>query len=188
MPIWKEHPTFGSILLHPCSGSTESKKSDPEDGSSKAHRNVCEYLSTDTSSYPRLLDSSKKLLLSEHRILRWKSFYVTLRQKRNLFTFKIPRMLNQRPIKSHAYIQRKRNRVFHNITWLQGRRSRKCASIPVGGKKFNSIPKHPERLWGPSGLLCNGHRGAFPRVKRPGREADPSNPYNDKVKSEWRYT
>jgi len=97
-------------------------------------------------------------------------------------------MLNQWPIKSQGHIQRKRTRVFHNIAWLQGGSSTKCASIPVGGNIFNSIPKHPEWLWGPSGLPCNGHRGAFPRVKRPRREAGPSHPYNDKVKSEWRYT
>jgi len=103
-------------------------------------------------------------------------------------TFKVPRMLNQRPIKIQAHIQRKRALVFHNITWLQGGSSRKCASIPVRGKKFNSIPKYPEWFWGPSGLPCNGHRGAFPWAKRPRREADQSHPYNDKVKSEWRYT
>jgi hypothetical protein len=117
-----------------------------------------------------------------------RSFFVTHRQIRTWVTFKTPRTLNQQPIKSHAYIQRKRIHVFHNNTWLQGGPSRKCASIPVEGKKFNSIPKHPERLWGPSALLCNGHRGAFPRVKRPRREVDPSHPYNDKVKSEWRCT
>lgn len=86
------------------------------------------------------------------------------------------------------YIQRKQTRVFHNITWFQGGSSRKCASIFVGGKKCNASPKHPERLWGPSGLLCNGHRRAFSQIRRPGREANSSHPYNDKVKSEWRYT
>jgi hypothetical protein len=71
--------------------------------------------------------------------------FVTRCQKRNLVTYKMPCMLNKRPIKSHVYVQRKRTRVFHNITWLQGGRSRKCGSIPVGGKKCNLLK--------PSGFL-----------------------------------
>ena len=167
MPIWKEHPTFRIILLHPGSGSTKSKKSDPEDGRSKVHKNVCEYFNGHVviSKTTGFFIKTDAVRTSDTTL---KTFFVALRQKRNFFTLKIPRTLNQRPIKSHAYMQRKRNRVLHNITWLQGGRSRKCASIPVESKKFNSSPKHPERLWGPSGLLCNGHRGAFPRVKRRG--------------------
>jgi hypothetical protein len=35
------------------------------------------------------------------------------------------------------------------------------SSIPGRGKIFFSIPQRPEWLWGPPGLLSNGHRGSF---------------------------
>jgi hypothetical protein len=38
--------------------------------------------------------------------------------------------------------------------------------IPVGGKIFHT---RPDRPWGPSSLLYNGHRVSFPGVRWPGR-------------------
>jgi hypothetical protein len=35
-------------------------------------------------------------------------------------------------------------------------------SIPGRGKRFSSIPKSPERLWGPHSLLFNEYRRLFP--------------------------
>jgi hypothetical protein len=34
--------------------------------------------------------------------------------------------------------------------------------VPVGSRIFSS-PHHPDRLWGPPSLLCNGYQRLFPR-------------------------
>lgn len=36
-------------------------------------------------------------------------------------------------------------------------------------------------------ILCNGYRGYFLGVKRPGREVDLSHSYSAEVKNEWRH-
>jgi hypothetical protein len=41
--------------------------------------------------------------------------------------------------------------------------------------------QRPDRLWGPT--QPHGYRGLSPRVKRPGREADQSNPFTAEVKN-----
>jgi hypothetical protein len=35
--------------------------------------------------------------------------------------------------------------------------------VPLGSRIFSS-PRHPDRLWGPPSLLCNGYRVLFPRA------------------------
>ena len=59
---------------------------------------------------------------------------------------------------------------------------------PGRGKRFSLLQKHPDRLWGPSSLLCNGYRGSSQGIKQPGREFDNSPPSSDEVKNEWSYT
>jgi hypothetical protein len=49
--------------------------------------------------------------------------------------------------------------------------------------RFFCTPRRPGRLWSPPILLSNGYRGAFPGLKRPGREADHSPPSSAEVKS-----
>jgi hypothetical protein len=51
-----------------------------------------------------------------------------------------------------------------------------------------SSPLHLERLWGPPGLLSNGHRGLFLSVKAAGTWADDSPPASAEVKNAWSYT
>jgi hypothetical protein len=41
--------------------------------------------------------------------------------------------------------------------------------------------QHPNRIWGPQYLLCNGYKGLSPAVKRRGREADNSLPSTAEV-------
>jgi hypothetical protein len=55
---------------------------------------------------------------------------------------------------------------------------------------FHLPPLCPDRLWGPPSLLPKGQRGGglFPRVNRPGREADHSPSSSDEVKNAWNYT
>jgi hypothetical protein len=60
--------------------------------------------------------------------------------------------------------------------------------VPVGSRNFDS-PSLPDRLWGPTNLLSNGHGGALsPAVKRLGSEADHSPPASVEVKKMWIYT
>jgi hypothetical protein len=56
--------------------------------------------------------------------------------------------------------------------------------ISVGARIFSSL-RRPDRFWGPPILLSNGNGGSFPRVKRPGREADHSPPTSAEVKKTW---
>lgn len=45
-------------------------------------------------------------------------------------------------------------------------------SIAGRGKGFIPLPKHPDRMWGPSILPFERASGALsPEIKRPGREA-----------------
>jgi hypothetical protein len=53
--------------------------------------------------------------------------------------------------------------------------------VPVGSRIFASSYRS-DRLWGPPNLLYNGTGSSFPRVKRPGREADHSPPTSADVK------
>jgi hypothetical protein len=54
--------------------------------------------------------------------------------------------------------------------------------------RFFSSPCPPDRIWRPPSLLSNGYRWALsPRVKRPEREAEHSNPTSAEVKM-WIYT
>jgi hypothetical protein len=56
------------------------------------------------------------------------------------------------------------------------------------GQESLRPPYRPDRLWGTPSVIFNWHRGAFPDVKRPGREADHSPPSSVEVKNEWIYT
>jgi hypothetical protein len=50
-------------------------------------------------------------------------------------------------------------------------------SIPGRGKRFFSLPWHPDRLWGLPSLILSEYLGLFPlEVKRPGRESDHHSP------------
>jgi hypothetical protein len=53
---------------------------------------------------------------------------------------------------------------------------------------FFSSPPRSDRLWSPASLLSKGYWGPFPRLKRPGREADHSLPSSVEVKNAWSYT
>jgi len=55
-------------------------------------------------------------------------------------------------------------------------------------KRLFSPTKSPYRLWGPPSFLFQGHRGSFPRTKRPGREVYHSLPPSAKANNEWRHT
>jgi hypothetical protein len=46
----------------------------------------------------------------------------------------------------------------------------------------------PDRSWGPPSLLYNGHRFAFPGVKRPGRGVDHPFYISPRLKNEYSYT
>jgi hypothetical protein len=51
-------------------------------------------------------------------------------------------------------------------------------SIPDRGKRYPSTPQRPDWLWRPSSLLHSRYGGTLSqRVKRPGREAEGSDPY-----------
>ena len=54
-----------------------------------------------------------------------------------------------------------------------------------GYKRFLSSPKRPDRLFR---LLLNGHRGTWPAVKRPGRDADNSLSSGTQFKGEQKCT
>jgi hypothetical protein len=47
------------------------------------------------------------------------------------------------------------------------------------GQHIFSSPQRQDRFGGPPGLLSIGYRGLFPRVKRPGREANRSPPNSE---------
>lgn len=53
------------------------------------------------------------------------------------------------------------------------------------GKIFLSLPKHPDRPWGPPSLLFNGYWGVYPEVKQQGREANLSPQCSAEVKGNW---
>ena len=57
------------------------------------------------------------------------------------------------------------------------------------GKHFYFLsPKHPEIFWGSLSLLQNGHHSLFPRLKRPGREAEHQIPISAEFKNECSFT
>jgi hypothetical protein len=58
--------------------------------------------------------------------------------------------------------------------------------VPVGARIFSS--PCPDRFCGPPSLLSNGYGGSFPRLKRPGRDADCSPPVSAEIKKTWTYT
>jgi len=58
-------------------------------------------------------------------------------------------------------------------------------AYPDRGKTFCSLPKYPERPWGPPSLLFNGNQGSFLQIKQSGCEADHSPPSSTGVKNEW---
>jgi len=56
------------------------------------------------------------------------------------------------------------------------------------GRDIFSSPPAPNRLWGPDSLLSDVYQMFFPQgIKRPGRKANQSPPYNTEVKNAWRY-
>jgi hypothetical protein len=56
------------------------------------------------------------------------------------------------------------------------------------GSRISPTPQHPDQLWGPHSLLCNGYQALFPWVKRSGREAYHSSPTSAEAKKMWIYT
>ena len=50
--------------------------------------------------------------------------------------------------------------------------------VPVGAKDFSLPQQLPGRPWGPSFLLFNVVRGAYPEIKRPDREIKLFLPFN----------
>ena len=56
----------------------------------------------------------------------------------------------------------------------------------IGARDFSPIC--PDQLWGPPGLLFNGHWGLFPGVKQPGCAVNHSPPSSAEVKNGWSYT
>ena len=59
---------------------------------------------------------------------------------------------------------------------------------PGSWKRFFSFPKSPDRLWGPSNLLVNGHWGSFLREKRSGSAVVHLSLSSAQVKNKWIYT
>jgi hypothetical protein len=57
-------------------------------------------------------------------------------------------------------------------------------SIPDRIKRAFFCPKYSDQLWCPRSLLFNRGHELSSGVKRPGREAEHSTPYNAKVKNE----
>lgn len=53
---------------------------------------------------------------------------------------------------------------------------------------FSSSPEHPDKAYGPSGLLFNKYWGSFLEVKWPGYEVNNSSLSSAKVKNKWSYT
>ena len=47
------------------------------------------------------------------------------------------------------------------------------------------LQTRPERLWGPTSLHFNGHRGSFQGVKRPESDADNWPQYRAEAENEW---
>jgi len=66
-------------------------------------------------------------------------------------------------------------------------RPRNRLPIPGTGKRFFSIPKHSDRLWGTLIRLFIMYRGHLPGKKRPER-AHHLSPSNADVTNEWSYT
>lgn len=62
--------------------------------------------------------------------------------------------------------------VAQSIQWLGYEPN--CSGFESGkGQDILCLPKHVDRLWGPSNLIVKGYRGApSPRIKWPRREAD----------------
>jgi hypothetical protein len=55
-------------------------------------------------------------------------------------------------------------------------------------RKFFSLPKCPDWLWGPPSLPFKGYWSSLLGVKRPRREVKHSPPTSAEVKYEWNYT
>ena len=68
--------------------------------------------------------------------------------------------------------------------WKLGCGLEDLISIPGRGEAFFSSSKYSDQLWGPPSLLSKGNLGAFPGIKRPGREADHSSPSQCRAQ-EW---
>lgn len=56
-----------------------------------------------------------------------------------------------------------------------------------GRKVISLFLKRSDRVWGPAGLLCNGYRGSFLKVKSPGSDVDCSPPPSVQAMSEQSY-
>jgi hypothetical protein len=58
--------------------------------------------------------------------------------------------------------------------------------VPVRWRNVIS-PCRPDRVWDPPNPISTWYRGSFPGVKRPGLEADHSQPTSAEVKKTWIY-
>ena len=79
-----------------------------------------------------------------------------------------------------------------DFLWLVGilprlRVGRSGVRIPARARDI-SLSKSPDQLWGPPSFLFSGYRGSFPRIKRPGREADHSPSSSADGKNKQSYT
>ena len=66
--------------------------------------------------------------------------------------------------------------------------NRNGGSNPIGGKRFISPPRWPDRLWSPSDLLLNEYLGLCPGLKQLLRVPHELPPSSAKVENEWGYT
>jgi hypothetical protein len=87
------------------------------------------------------------------------------------------------PIKSRSRVS-----VIGVAIRQRARRQGSGRSMPDNSKVFFFIPRHPDRLWGPTRFLLNEYTGLISGVKRPGREGDRSPPSSGKGKNEWSCT
>jgi hypothetical protein len=87
-------------------------------------------------------------------------------------------------LKTHKITFWSQDSIVSIVTTLLAGPLKYHGSILSKGKRFFSLPKHHDYLWGPLSLLFSGYEGIFCKSKAAKNEAGHSLPFSAKVRNE----